>query len=78
MLNLHYVIAELSYDAIFLDIARLQQQQQIDTVISSNLLTAWFLTHSDPLRPGPQISREGCILPNFMGDFLNFSGGWGW
>ena len=41
---MRYVKTELSYDAHFFHIARLQQKQQIDAVISSGLLTAWFLT----------------------------------
>ena len=62
---------------IFLHLARLQQKQQIDTMISSGLLTAWFLTHSFSSRSSQQVSREGYILPNCMGDFRDFSGGWG-
>ena len=70
---MRYVKTELSYDAHFFHIARLQQKQQIDTVISSGLLTAWFLTHSFPLESGQSIIREGDILPNCMGNFQNFS-----
>ena len=66
----------MSYDADFLHIARLQQKQQIDTVILSGLLTAWLLMHSFPLRPGQAVSREGDILLNCMRDFQNFSRGW--
>ena len=37
ILNLQYPKTELTYDADFLHIARLQQKEQIDTVISSGL-----------------------------------------
>ena len=57
--------------------ARLQQKQQIDTVILSSLLTAWFLKHSFPLGPGQPASREGDVLPSCMGDFQIFCGGRG-
>ena len=62
-------MTELSYDADFLHVDRLQQKQQIDKVTSNGLLTAWFLTHSFPLGSGQPVSREGDILPNFVGDF---------
>ena len=37
MLHLQYAKTELSYDADFLNMGRLQQKQQIDTVILSGL-----------------------------------------
>ena len=57
-------MTELSYDADFLHVDRLQQKQQIDKVISNGLLTAWFLAHSFPLGSGQPVNREGDILPN--------------
>ena len=55
MLNLQYVITELSYDAnsfLYTVAAKLQQKQRINTAVPSSLLTAWFLTQSFSLGSG--------------------------